>query len=460
MILRQAQDDRELVIAGTAQSAPSRALAEIAEPRSDIRRAGIVAALFFLVFLGWAAIARLDAAAIAPGTLTVSGQRQAVQHRDGGVVGTIAVKDGQKVAKGQLLLRISAPEVQAQERALTSQAIRLLAVRARLEAEQAGRSIATPVEFAMLADADRAEAMRVLALQGTERGARAATLAARSGALSARVGQSGSQGQGYGSMADASAAQIRLLDEQIEQYRPLAEKGFISETKMRELERARAALEGQRAQYTALVAQSRGAAAESGLQRVEAGQSFREQIGADLRAVEIQLAEVLPKLTAAREQVARTEVRAPASGTVVGLSVFTPGGVVAPGQRLMDIVPDNQPLVVTAKFSPQDADDLRVGQAAEVRFSGIKDRSVGALYGKLTRFSADAFVDERTGAEYFTGEVEVPRKELERLKAQDAALQLRAGLPAQIYVTLRRRTALQYLLEPLFDQFWGAMSES
>lgn len=449
------------IILAPAAPVPSADLPGLADPRRDIRRGIVFGALFFVGFLGWASFAKLDAAAYAPGMLAVSGQRQAVQYRDGGVVGVIAVREGQPVAKGQVLVRIAAPEIQAQERALTSQAIRLLALRARLEAEQSGAArIVAPPEYAMLSPADRTDALRVLALQADERAARGATLAAQSGALQQRVGQSGAQGQGFGSQAQSSAEQIRLLDQQIAQYRPLAEKGYISQTRMRELDRMRAALEGQRAQYSAMVVQSRGAGRESELERLQATQGFREKLGADLRAVEIELGEVLPKLVAAREQVARTEVRAPAAGTVVGLSVFTPGGVVAPGQKLMDIVPTSQPMVIQARFAPQDADDLRVGQQAEVKFSGVRDRAVKPLFGKLTRVSADSFVDEQSGVAYFTGEVVVPRSELERLKAVDSRFELRAGLPVEVLVTLRQRTALEYLLEPLFSQFWGSLHES
>lgn len=434
---------------------------EIANPRSEIRKGAIIAALFFVAFLGWAAFAPLDAAAIGSGALSVSGQRQAVQHRDGGVVGSMAVKEGQTVSQGQILLRIAAPEVQAQERALTSQAIRLLALRARLESEQSGaRLIRTPPEFATFAPDDQAEAMRILQLQYSERNARSATLAAQAGMAQARSSQSGAAGQGFGSQAVSTQEQIKLIDQQIEAYRPLAEKGFVSQTRMRELERMRAAAAGQGGQYSAQVGQSRAAAQENRLQGTETKQSFRARIGSDLRDVEIQLGDVLPKLAAAREQVARTDIRAPVAGTVVGLSIFTAGGVVAPGQKLMDIVPDNQPLVVAARFSPQDADDLRIGQEAELRFSGIKDRGAGPLVGKVSRFSADSFTDEATGMTFYTGEIVVDRDQLARLQAAHGGqLQLRAGLPVDVMVRLRPRSALSYLLEPLTDQFWGSMRE-
>ncbi len=434
----------------------------LANPKKDIRQGLIVAAVFFVAFLGWAALAPLDAAAIGMGQLSVSGQRQSVQHRDGGVVGEIKVKEGQQVTQGQLLLTIAAPEVKAQERALTSQALRLLALRSRLEAEQGGsRTLRVPAEFATMGAEDQAEGLRILRLQYVERDARARTLAARSGISGSRAAQSGAAGQGYNSQAGSAEEQLKLIDEQIALYKPLAEKGFVAQTRMRELERLRASIAGQGGQYSAMVDQSRAAAGESRLQGVETRGAFIEQVGTDLREAEIQLGDVLPKLAAAREQVTRNDVRAPAAGTVVGLSIFTPGGVVGPGQKLMDIVPGDQPLVIQARFSPQDADDLLIGQSAELRFSGIKDRTEKPVYGKLTRVSADSFTDEQTGMVYFTGEVTVERAELDRLqRAHGGTLQLRAGLPVDVMVRLRPRSALSYLLSPLADQFWSSGREA
>ena len=453
-------DSQEIVVAA-AEDRSLAPLADVAEPNRDIRTGAIIAGLFFILFLGWATFARLDAAAHATGTLIVSGQRQTVQHRDGGVVGAIMVKEGQRVRRGDVLVSLAAAEVQAQERALSSQAYRLLATRARLEAEQAGRgTVSVPAEFTALVERDREEAMRVLRLQQIELNARAAMLAAQRGALGARTTQSGAQGRGFGSQTVSAEAQIKLIDEQIEALRPVAEKGFVSQTRLRELERVKASLEGQRGQYSASVAQSAGAARESELMRLEASENFRTRISSDLREVEQSLGDVLPKLAAARDQLARTSIRAPATGTVVGLAVFTPGGVVAAGQKLMDIVPDNTPLVVQAQILPEDADDLRAGQEAEVRFPGIKERSLPPLKGELTRVSADSFTDEASGMQYFTGEVVVPRDQLALLKDENGKpFQLRAGMPAEVLIPLRRRTALDYFLEPLTAQFWGSFRE-
>lgn len=438
-----------------------RGAAAMADPARDIRVGAIVAALFFVGFLGWAATARLDAAAYASGVLVVSGQRQSVQHRDGGVVRQILVHEGDRVARGQLLISLAAADVLAQERALTGETIRLLAQRARLEAEQLGVSrIAAPAEFAQLAPEDRGPAALALRLQQAELDARRDTLAAQRLALVRRAAQSGAQGRGLGDQATSAREQLRLIDQELEALRPVAERGFVPQTRIRELQRERAELVGQQGQYNAGVAQSEEAAQESRVNSLEAERTFRERTAADLRDVDTRLGDALPKLAAARDQLARTEIRAPATGTVVGLSVFTPGGVIAPGQKLMDIVPAAAPLRIQVRIPPDDADELRVGQEARVKFPGLHDRTLPDLPGRLTRLSADSLTDERTGQSYFTGEVVVPDAELARLRAAGArAHTLRAGMPAQVLVPLRRRTALDYALEPLVGAFWSSFRE-
>jgi HlyD family type I secretion membrane fusion protein len=420
------------------------------DPSREIRFGVGVAVLFFVLFLGWAAFARLDAAAFAPGRLAVTGQRQTVQHREGGVISAILVREGSKVSRGQVLIRLAGADVRAQERALTAQAIGLLAQRARLNAEQAGRpSITVPPEFAALAPEDRPQAIEALRIQQNQLRTRAAVLGAQRGALGQRTAQARSSGQGYSRQVAAIDQQIRLVDQELEGLKEAAAKGFVSQNRLRALERVRADLEGQRGQYSATIDQTRSQAGESRLQALEAQSNYMERVATELREVEASLNDVLPKLAAARDQLARTEIRAPVAGTVVGLTVFTPGGVIEPGQRLMDIVPEAAPLTIEAKVGSTDGDDVRVGQLAFVRFESIHDRTLPALRGQVSRISADAFSDEKTGISYYTAEIAVPRSELKRIENAQGSTALRPGLPVTVNIPLRRRTALEYALEPL-----------
>lgn len=436
-------------------------LSDLADPGRDIWQGYIVAALFFIGFLGWAAFARLDAAAYATGSLIVSGQRQSVQHRDGGVVGQILVHEGQRAGKGQLLMTLAAAEVKAQERALASQAIRLLAQRARLEAEQMGSpQIAEPEEFRTLPAKDRSEAALAMRLQNAELQARRAVLNAQRASLRQRVAQSDDQGRGYGEQALSSREQLRLIDEQIAALKPVAEKGFVSKTRMRELERMKAALQGQRGQYDASIAQARNGARENEILLLEAEEGFRERTASDLRDIELRLGDILPKWRAARDQLARTEIRAPATGAIVAMSVFTPGGVISPGQRLMDIVPEKRQLRIEMRIAPDDADDLQIGQQVLVKFSGLHERTLPNIEGTLTRLSADSLVDDRTGQSYFTGEANIGPDKLDMIrKVRGSSFTLRPGMPVQILIPLHKRTALDYAIEPLVGSFWSSFRE-
>lgn len=435
--------------------------AVIADPRRDIRSGVIVAILFFGVFLGWASFARLDASAAASGTLEVSGQRQTVQHRDGGVVGRLLVREGQHVVKGQLLIRLAAADVEAQELVLAGQMMRLLAQRARLEAEQAGqRTITAPIEFASLPAEERAEAAGILRQQQHELDTRASVLTAQKGALGQRVSEVAARGQGYQQQASSAKEQIRLLDQELTALAPVAAKGFVSQSRMRDLQRQRAELIGQQGQAAANLDETRQSARENSINMLEAQNSFQQQVAADLRDVETRLSDVLPKLAAARDQLARTEIRAPATGVVLSLAVFTPGAVITPGQKVMDIVPDAAELRVKVRIAPEDVDDVMPGQQALIKFPGLHDRRLKDLEGVVDRVSADNLTDQRTGASYFEGEIVIPPAQLKLIaEVRGGQAALRAGMPAQALIKLHKRTALQYGLEPLTDSLWHSFGE-
>jgi HlyD family secretion protein len=394
-------------------------------------RAGIAALLLFFVgFGGWAAFAPLDAAVVAPAVIVVSGNRQTVQHRDGGIVSSIAVKEGDRVERGAVLIELASPELVAQERALLSQILDLQMQRARLTAEQSNaRTLARPPEWEALSPEDR-----IVADAAYERHRREAARGSWS-PYDARIA-------GYRGEIASIGRQEALLNDELEGMRTLAEEELVPLTRVRALERALAELQGRRAELTSLIASAQ-----------------QERYG-DLREVDARIAELAPQLAGARERLELTRIRAPADGVVVGLTVHTVGGVVGAGVRLMDIVPDGQDLIVEAQVRPDAADDVSPGQRTEVRITAFGGRNMPIVFGEVTRISADRFTDERTGAAYFLMQVEVPEEELARLtEAAGDERRLRPGLSAQVVVPTRKRTALQYLLEPLNQTLWRSLRE-
>lgn len=302
-----------------------------------------------------------------------------------------------------------------------------------------------------------AESVRV---QTNEFQARRLALGAQSQVLGQQSAQANQSAAGYRSKMVSSAEQERLIQAEIDALRPVAEKGFVSQSRMRALERAKADLQGQRGQYQANVAEAQSAASGGRLRQIEAEKSYRERASSELREVEFALGELMPKYRAAYDQLERLRIRAPVSGTIVGLSIFTVGGVISPGQTLMDIVPDNADLVVGARVSIDDADDLRIGQKAQVRFLGIHERGLPTIFGQLTRLSADSMFDKESGESFYTAEVRVPADQMKVLKkVRGQGFELRAGAPVAVLVPLKKRTALQYALEPLTETMWKAFRE-
>jgi HlyD family type I secretion membrane fusion protein len=429
-------------------------------PTREIRMGAIIAAAFFVLFLGWAAIVPLDAGVHAGGTIAVAGNRQTVQHKDGGTVTAIHVREGQHVTAGQVLIELSAPELKASERALTSDYLTLLAQRARLLAERSGqRDFAPPEEFATLSPADREIANQVMQLQRAEMHARSGSISAQQSVLGQRAGQLVQQQSGYTQQRASLIEQQRLIQEELDGLRKIAEKGFASMNRVRELEREQAQLHGQQAAMEAEYARAGEGIGETKMQSLSVSRERLEQIESDLKDTQSKISETLPKLVATREQLEHSQVRAPATGQVVGLQVFTVGGVVAAGQKLMDIVPDGRELIIQAQLAPTDADDAFPGQKAQIRFLSIHNRSLPLFTGTVRTVSADSFTDEKTGKSYFRAEIVVPEAELNRVRSVLGQGELRPGLPVEAVLKVRSRTALQYLLEPLTGALWRSGHE-
>ncbi len=416
--------------------------------------------LFFGLFLGWAAFARLDAAAYATGNIAVSGSRQTVQHRDGGIVSAMHVKEGQHVKAGQVLIELGTAEVVANERSLAAQMIQARALRARLLAETTHSAMQVPVEFAALTGEQREEANRAMTLQRAEMDVRRRVISNQRSVLGQQAAQLSQQITGIDRRIQANGSQSQLFNDELTGMKELEAQGYASKNRVRALERSAADINGQTGSLAASAAAARAQIGETRMQALTIESDAAKRNSEDLRAVEAQINDLAPRYRAAREQLLLTQIRAPVTGQVVGLSVFTVGGVIAPGQKLMDVVPDAASLVIETQVSPNDADDLHVGQHAEVQVGALHDRSLPVMDARLTRISADAFHDERTGQSYYTATFEVPAAVIASINRQHGNGDgIKAGLPAQVLVPLRKRTMLQYLTEPLHQTLWRSFRE-
>lgn len=429
-------------------------------PRRELKTGIAIAVVFFGGLVGWAALTPLDAGALADGVVAVSGNRQAVQHNDGGVVTALSVAEGKLVRKGDVLATISAPDLVATERGLTGEIAALLAQRARLIAERDySGTVREPAEFAMFTGADRIYADEALRGQRLLFEARRKSQATEASVLNQRVRQHSEQIGGLRHQMRSNQEQKRLLTEEIEALRGLVAEGFVSTNRIRAMERGAAQLTGEYGALEADVARTLEAVGETQLQSVSLDRRMIEDVALQLRDVQVRLDELQPRLVAAREKLAQSIVRASATGKVVGLKMFTVGGVVGAGETLMEIVPQDKALVIEAKAAPTDADDLKIGMKTQVRFTALQERNLPVLHGRISQVSADSFEDERTGARFFRIEVVVPPEELEKVRNIRGNQGIRAGLPAEVLVPLRKRSALAYLLEPLTQTLWRAGRE-
>jgi HlyD family secretion protein len=429
--------------------------------RHEARLALLFGGVFFGGFMLWAALTPLDAGAYAAGLVEVAGNRQAVQHREGGTVAALYVADNQTVRKGDALLRIASTDIAAEERGLTSEYLMLVAQNARLLAEQRGRAtIDIPAEFAALSGEDKRLADEAMATQSAVLRVRATAIAAQKSVLRQRAAQSQAQIGGIGMQRLANRQQRKTIADELAGLQSLADKGYVTKTRLRALERAAAGLDGDYGSQAADIARANEAIGEQSMQTTLIERDALKEVNNDIRDVALRLNELRPRLSAARERLSRSVIRAPASGRVVGLSVFTVGGVVAPGQTVMEVVPQDRALIIKARIAPDDADDVRAGMTTQVRFPSIRDPKAASVNGALVALSADILTDQRTGVRYFEGDVRVPESELRRIAGdRTGGSPIRPGLPAEILIPLAKRTVLQYLFEPLTQSFWRSGRE-
>jgi HlyD family secretion protein len=441
-------------VAGAEAGAPD-------DPRREMLIGGGVLAAFVAVAVGWAAFAPLGSAATAPGQIKVSGERQSVQTAKGGIVTVLRAREGAEVRAGELLIGFASAAALAEERALATRVIDLQAEIARLEADRLDTPrIAEPPEFATLEPRDRTQAERAIAMEQRVLDEVRATRAARQGTFRAQLGEVGAQVAAYSVRRRSAEAQHAFNQQELTGIEALAARGYATRTRVFALKRSGAALEGEQGAYAAEIGRLQQSAAAARFQMAEDREKTGEVIAERLRQARAELQTLLPQLRSARDGLAQTEVRAPASGAIVGLRVHTIGGVAMPGETLMDIVPARRPLEIEAQVAPSDVNQIRVGQAAHVRVPSIHDRSAPAIAGRVTRVSADSLVDERTGRSFYTASVIVPADALDRLsRTGRLSGRLKPGTPVEVQVPLRPRTALQFWLEPLLQSLSHAGAE-
>jgi HlyD family type I secretion membrane fusion protein len=418
----------------------------------------VAACAIVLVFFGgfgaWAALAPLDSAAIAPGHVTVAGNRKTVQHLEGGIIKQLLVKESDELEANQILIRLDDTQPRATLELLRGRHDTLRAREARLIAERDNSPrIAFPDSLT-----SRNKEPAVSALIAGERSvfnARRRTIQGRADIFRKRIVQLGNEIASLEAQVVAERTQLELIDEELVAVEKLVEEGFIARPRLLALKRAAAASEGSHGKYESLIARVEQRIGETELQIIDLENAMMNEVVDELHNVQAQLTDVGERLKAANDVLARTEIRAPQAGVVVGLNVHSEAGVISPGQHLLDIIPKNDTLVIDAEVNPNDIDIVKVGLAAQVRLTAFKQRSTPLLLGRVTRVSADTFTHEHTGATYFLARITIDPEEREKLNGGE----LYPGMPAEVMVVTGEQTAFEYILTPVTNSFRRAFRE-
>ena len=401
----------------------------------------------------WAAMAPLESAAVAPGIVGVTGKRKTIQHLEGGIVAAILVREGERVRAGQDLAVLDDTEARAMLSRLEAAAHSEAALQARLKAERDGSADVNFPDWLRRA-MDGSGAGEALAAQERIFEARAATVEGRVSIYGRRMAQLREEIGGLEGEIDAQDRQVALLGEEISDLRVLYEKNLVSRQRLLALQRLQAEVEGERARNRARIARARQDIEETRLLVADLHHTRLNEVVAELQDVEARLLDLRERISAAQDVFARTRIAAPVSGTVVGLQVFTVGGVVGPGSALMDIVPSGVALVIEARVKPMDIDSVSVDQPAEVRLTAFPGLTTPTLTGRVVHVSADSLVDERTGAPYYEASVALDPAEPEL-----ARLELQPGMPAEVMILTGESTPLEYLFKPILASLNRAMRE-
>lgn len=415
--------------------------------------------LFGFILLGavfgafglWAALAPLDGAAFAPGNVTVKSFKKVVQHLEGGIVSDILVRDGDLVEEGDPLLILDDTQPRASMEVVNGQYIALKMREARLIAERDGlESVDYPAALAL----SNSNAQQEVAAQNQIFTARKETKEGRIRILNQRVDQLLTQVVGMEAQRETKELLAQSFAEELADTRSLLDKGFSEKTRLRQAERSFASYSGEAAELTANIAATQVQIGETRLQILQQISEFQNEVVSELSEVQTGLNDTEERLTALQDVVRRTNILAPDSGVVNGMLVHTIGGVVSAGAPIAEIVPESDELILEAIVNPMDIDRVSEGQEARIRFSTFGNRAP-TIFGRLMTLSADAIVNENTGATYYLARVEVRPDSLEEL----GGLALMPGMPAEVYINTGSRTLFQYLFKPLSNALSRSFNE-
>ena len=416
--------------------------------RSDAMMGWTIVLLFFGVLGAWAMTAPLHGAVVANGIVKVEGNRKSVQHLEGGIVKQLPVKDGDQVAAGDLLILLDDTQARTEYEVLSRQALILRATEARLTAELTSQNeLKMPRDLTAIAAGP--QVAEIWEAQLRQFASRRTALEGQRNVVQEKIAQLEQQIVGTAAQVKSFESQHESILAERESLEPLVAQALVTRSVYLQLERGATALEGQAADARATIAKSRQAIAEQVQQKAQLDNDRMTEVTRDLRDTQAKLLEVIPRMTNAQATLGRMEVRSPYTGRVVGLSVFSVGAVIQRGEKVMDVVPNHDALVIEAQIAVESVSDVHPNTRADVHLTAYQQRIVPVVRGEVLQISADRLTDNRTGQAFFTALVRVDEKELAALPN----VQLYPGMPATVMIPTVQRTAFEYLVGPLIMSF-------
>lgn len=408
----------------------------------------------FGAFLLWAAFAPLDEGVAAPALVAIDTKRKAVQHLTGGLVKEVLVREGQRVKDGEVLMRLDEATARAHFEAARQRYLSLRAIQARLVAEQSGAS--TISYHPDLLEGAKDPLIRAqMTTQEQLLSSRRASLAADLQSIHENI--QGQQGliEAYRQMSISRREQLALLSEELKNTRGLVAEGYAPRNRQFELERSVAESNTGLAQLQGNLVQAQRTISELRQRAISRQQEYRKEVQAQTADVSREVLAEAEKFRALRDDMARIDIKAPVAGQVVGLTVQTPGGVIQAGQKLMDIVPNDEPLLLEARVQPHLIDRVQAGLPVDIRFSAFSHSPTLVVEGKVQSISGDLITEANSNVTYYLARVAVTPEGVKKLGTR----QMHPGMPAEVIVKTGERSLLTYIMAPLSRRIAATMNE-
>jgi HlyD family type I secretion membrane fusion protein len=433
-------------------------MTDVTRPSHDIRRVTTIGMTIIVVTFGvlglCAALIPLSSAVVGHGVVAIESNRQTIEHYEGGIVRQILVHEGDHVRAGQLLFTLNPVQADAALESARNQLFSLLAKSDRLAAERDNRPSVTFSQEVEVQSANPVVA-RAIADESRQFQERRMTLNDEVAVLQSRISQYETEIGGIDEQRASLQQQVALLDDEIGGVTTLYQQDLVPRPRLLALQRDRAQLKGQIGGSIAEKAKTEKSIGETRLQINQVRQQFYQDVSKDISDVQTQSADIRQRFAVAQDAAGRISIVAPLDGVAQNLKVFTVGGVVRPGEPLVDIAPDHGNMIIEARFSPNDVDSIRANQTVQVRFETFHSRTIPVIQGKIRTISQDRLTDDATHAPYYLAVIDVPDSHL----PPEIQGKLRAGLPVDVTAPTGSRTALQYALSPLSNILNGAMRE-